>query len=134
MDTLKTKIENFFLCKEQVISVDLFGSYAKSLQRADSDIDIAILCDKNNVPSKFDILSWRQDLSDLLGLEVDLVCLNNVSPILGMQVAQDRVNILLKDEKAYSLYNMYLYSDYAELKELRAPLEKEILKRKYYDK
>jgi hypothetical protein len=28
---------------------------------------------------------------------------------------------------------MYLYSDYAELKELRAPMEKEILKRKYYD-
>jgi predicted nucleotidyltransferase len=134
LDILKTKIKNYFLSKEQVISVDLFGSFAKSLERADSDIDIAILCDKKNVPTKFDILSWRQDLNDLLGLEVDLVCLNNVSPILGMQVAQDRVNILLKDEKTYSLYIMYLYSDYAELKELRAPMEKEILTRKYYDK
>lgn len=133
MDNIQALAKDFFLKKDQVISVDLFGSYAKGTNTIDSDIDLAILCDVKNIPSKMDILSWRQELSDLFHKEVDLVCLNDASPIFGMQVAQDRKNLLLKDDRAYAEYQMYLYSDYAELKTLRAPMEKEILKRKYYD-
>lgn len=133
MDNLRKLVKDFFQKKDQIVSVDLFGSYAKGTNTEDSDIDLAILCDVKNMPSKMDILYWRQDLSDILFKEVDLICLNGASPILGMQVAQDKINILMKDEASYSIYLMNLYSDYAELKILRAPMEKGILKRKYYD-
>ena len=133
LGNLKNLVKEFFQKKDQVISVQIFGSFAKGSNTVDSDVDLAILCDVKNMPSKMDLLSWRQELSELLRKEVDLICLNEASPILGMQVAQDRINILLKDEKAYSAYVMNLYSDYAELKMLRAPMEQGILKRKYYD-
>ncbi|NDD58919.1 MAG: nucleotidyltransferase domain-containing protein [Chlamydiae bacterium] len=133
LGNLQNLVKEFFQKKDQVISVQIFGSFAKGSNTVDSDVDLAILCDVKNMPSKMDLLSWRQELSELLRKEVDLICLNEASPILGMQVAQDRINILLKDEKAYSAYVMNLYSDYAELKMLRAPMEQGILKRKYYD-
>ena len=130
---LQNSVKDFFRKKDQVVSVDLFGSYAKGTNKEDSDIDLAILCDVKNMPSKMDILSWRQELSEVLHKEVDLICLNDASPIIGMQVAQDKINILIKDEAVYGVYLMKLYSDCAELKMLRAPMEKGILKRKYYD-
>ncbi len=133
MNNLKKIVKDFFLTKDQVISVDLFGSYAKGTNTVDSDVDLAIFCDPQNMPSKMDILSWRQELSEYLEKQVDLICLNDASPIIGMQVAQNKISILLKNEDAYSLYIMNLFSEYAELKTLRAPMEKEILKRKYYD-
>jgi uncharacterized protein len=133
LNNLQRLVRDFFINKDQVISVDLFGSFAKGTNTTDSDVDIAIFCDFQKLPSKLDILSWRQDLSELLHKDVDLICLNDASPILGMQVAQDKVNILHKKPDAYGLYIMNLYSEYAELKMLRAPMEKEILKRKYYD-
>ncbi len=133
LGNLQNLVKEFFQKKDQVISVQIFGSFAKGSNTVDSDVDLAILCDVKKMPSKMDLLSWRQELSELLRKEVDLICLNEASPILGMQVAQDRINILLKDEKAYSAYVMNLYSDYAELKMLRAPMEQGILKRKYYD-
>ena len=133
MDAIKKIIKDFFQHKDQIISVHLFGSYAKGSSRKDSDVDVAILCDAKNMPSKLDVLQWRQDLADLLHKDVDLVCLNDASPILGMQVAQGKIDILVKNVNIYAYYIMYLFSDYAELKELRAPMEKDILKRKYYD-
>lgn len=133
LGNLQNLIKDFFKKKDQVISVQLFGSYAKGTNTTNSDIDLAILCDVKNRSSKMNILSWRQELSELLHKEVDLICLNDASPILGMQVAQDKITILMKDEAAYGAYVMNLYSAYAELKMLRAPMEQGILKRKYYD-
>jgi len=123
LDNLQNLVKEFFLKKDQVISVQLYGSFAKGTNTVDSDVDLAIFCDVKNMPNKMDLLSWIQELSELLRKEVDLICLNDASPILGMQVAQDKINILMKDEQAYGAYVMNLYSDYAELKMLRAPME-----------
>jgi len=131
--TLEKIIQEYFDPIAEIISVDLFGSYAQNRQSDKSDVDIAILCDRNSIPDPLKQISWREDLSDLLQKEIDLVCLNTASPIIGMQVEQTRKNLLLKNPREYANYQMALYTDYAELKEWRAPMEKDILKRKYYD-
>lgn len=133
MKTLEKIIQEYFDPIAEIISVDLFGSYAQNRQSDKSDVDIAILCDRNSIPDPLKQISWREDLSDLLQKEIDLVCLNTASPIIGMQVEQTRKNLLLKNPREYANYQMALYTDYAELKEWRAPMEKDILKRKYYD-
>ena len=51
-----------------------------------------------------------------------------------MQVEQNNIPIILTNNEAYTNYRIYLYSAYAELKELRAPMKKQILSRKIYDK
>jgi len=61
---------------------------------------------------------------------VDLVCLNGASPILGMQVDKNRKNLLTKNPRQYTDYQMELFAQYAELKELRLPMEMAILQRK----
>jgi predicted nucleotidyltransferase len=122
----------FFDGKPNVYSVDLFGSYAQQRATEKSDVDIAFLCDYAQLPTFFDLIDWREELETLLHKKVDLVCLNEASPILGMQVAKNRKNILLKNPRQYANYQMKLFSSYAELKELRAPMEANILKRKYF--
>lgn len=126
-------IRDYFENISNVISVDLFGSYAENRATDRSDVDIALLFDPKEVSSPLTLIAWKEDLSSLLGKDVDLVCLNTASPIIGMQVAIHRKNLLLKNPLAYANYQMFLFTDYAELKELRAPMERDILKRKFYD-
>lgn len=127
-------VSEFFKDKNGIDSIILFGSYAKGTQTNQSDIDLAILFDPTQIPSKLDIIFWKQELSDLLKKEIDIICLNDASPILGMQVEQNNIPLLTINPLAYEKYKIILYSDYAELKELRAQAEKQILERKYYDK
>jgi uncharacterized protein len=62
----------------------LFGSAAAGCARADSDVDLAALF--RSRPEPLDLLDARQELSELVGREVDLVDLDRASPILAMQV------------------------------------------------
>lgn len=134
MGSIEEKILSYFKTLPQVISVILFGSYAQNRANSQSDVDIAILCEGGSVPDSLTIISWREDLSAALHKEVDLICLNTASPIIGMQVHKNGKELSVKNSQEQAKYQMRLFTDYAELKELRAPMEKEILKRKYYDR
>ncbi len=129
----KTTVD-FFSKKNHIISVDLFGSYAQNQQIETSDVDIGVLFEGAHIPSIFEQIEWREKLSEILKKDVDLICLNDASPIIGMQVYKNGKNLLLNDRQAYFNYQMRLFTDYAELKELRLPMEKTILKRKMYDR
>lgn len=134
MSQIEKKIVDFFNKKTHLASVILFGSYAQHTENAQSDVDIAILCNPSNIPDPFTLISWREDLSALLHKDVDLVCLNTASPIIGMQVYKNGKILVVNDSQEFANYQIRLFVDYAELKELRAPMEKDILKRKYYDR
>ena len=54
-----------------VESVSLFGSYAKGLADADSDVDLKI--DKGALRSLFQLCGFRLAVEDALNLSVDLV-------------------------------------------------------------
>ena len=133
MHDIEKNILDYFKNIPNITAVILFGSYARGTANDDSDVDIAILFPKSCVPDPLTLIAWREDLSSLVKKEVDLVCLNTASPIIGMQVANDGKDILVKDSLEYAKYRMVLFLDYAELKELRAPMEENILKRKLYD-
>jgi len=134
MESIEETVVDYFETLPQVISVVLFGSYAQDRANPQSDVDIAILCERAHLPDPLTLIAWREDLSSLLHKEVDLVCLNTASPIIGMQVHKNGKELLVKNRQEQAKYQMMLFTDYAELKELRAPMEKEILKRKYYDR
>jgi predicted nucleotidyltransferase len=112
----------------------LFGSYARQTETPQSDVDIAILCEGAHIPDGFQLIAWREALSTLLQKDVDLVCLNSASPIIGMQVYKNGKALLITNPREYARYQTRLFVEYIELKELRAPMEKNILKRKYYDR
>ncbi len=133
MKKLEKQIVDFFKEVPHIACLILFGSYAKNQATEKSDVDLAILWENGRSPDTETLIYLREDFSSRIGKEIDLVSLNGSSPILEMQVYNHGKILLLNKSKEFAEYQMRLFSDYAELKELRAPMEKEILKRKFYD-
>ena len=55
-----------------VHSIDLFGSYAKGSETADSDIDLLVAFDKPTA-TLFDLIGLKLDIEDTLNIKVDVV-------------------------------------------------------------
>lgn len=111
----------------------LFGSEAKGIANQESDIDIALLYNPGRKPSAWDLMQFQQTLTDLMKQQVDIVVLNEASPIIAMQALKNGIPLFIRDKKQYTQYEVTLITDYADLKKLREPFEKTILKRKLYD-
>lgn len=92
----------------------IFGSYANSRQTKLSDLDIAIYFD--NPPDGLDLLSLINTLSDLAGIEVDLVVLNNASAFLRHQVMKNYAVLTIKDRVNYRRFREKTITDYDEYK------------------
>ena len=81
-----------------VVSAYVFGSIAEGRAHRESDVDVGVLFDRSRYPdgaSRFEAqLQLRRYLSPAsVGREVDLVVLNDASPVLARRiVAGDRVH------------------------------------------
>ena len=70
------------LCQRySVKSLGVFGSYVHGEQRKRSDLDI--LVEFEQVPTLFSMAALQRDLSDLVGVKVDLVMRSTLKPAIG---------------------------------------------------
>ena len=76
-------VKNFFKDRHNVLLVFLFGSYASKQMKPFSDIDIGVLFDE--IPAFNELNELKDNLSEILKREIDLVALNNASPIIRMR-------------------------------------------------
>ena len=78
----KTKEESIIrACKKNDISfLGLFGSYARGEQKEESDIDFLARFSRRK--SLLDLVRIERDLSEILGIKVDLVTEKSLSPYL----------------------------------------------------
>jgi predicted nucleotidyltransferase len=113
-----------------VLAAVVFGSAAVGRLRPDSDLDLAVLFAEGRVPDAFAALELRAALEQRLCRDVDLIILNQASPILAFQVAKNGRLITCKDPHAYQLYAMRLISEYADFKRIRRPIEEAIINRR----
>ena len=67
-----------------VCALGLFGSYARGQARSSSDVDLLVEFDRP--PSLFRFIELEQELSDLLGVKVDLVRKTALKPAIEQQV------------------------------------------------
>ena len=76
-----------------IVSVYLFGSYARHAPHRESDVDIAVLLDRAMYPDAADTFGLRvrltSELRSALGREVDVVVLNDVPPLFGRRIVED---------------------------------------------
>jgi predicted nucleotidyltransferase len=70
----------------------LFGSYVRSEQTTDSDVDILVTFDNPSL-SLIEFIQLEQHLSAVLGLKVDLVEREMLKPTIGENILQEAIAI-----------------------------------------
>jgi len=105
----------------------IFGSISKDKVRKDSDIDIAILTDRQIDEYKLFILS--QKLADTLKKEVDLVDLKKASTVFKVQIIKTGKLIYNSDNLRKMYFQMRAMRDYALLNEERMEIINKIKSR-----
>jgi len=85
---IREVIANYF-ATQPVIKVWVFGSFSRGEERTDSDIDILVALDKDqHIGLKF--FGMRNELSELLGREVDLATESSLLPFAKESVERDK--------------------------------------------
>jgi predicted nucleotidyltransferase len=80
------------LAKEyHVKALGLFGSYVRREQTPQSDLDVLVEFDEP--PSLFEFIRLENQLSDLVGLKVDLVMKEALKPAIGRRILQECVPV-----------------------------------------
>ena len=74
-----------------VTEIGLFGSYIKGNQKEASDVDILVEFEK--AIDLFTFVHLKNHLSDLLGLDVDLVAKKALKPKIGERILSETVYI-----------------------------------------
>jgi uncharacterized protein len=71
------------------LKVGIFGSYARGENKKDSDLDILVHLNYPNKISLLKLVSVEQDLSEALGIPIDLVTERALSPHVRPYIEKD---------------------------------------------
>ena len=74
-----------------VLSLGLFGSYVRGEQHKQSDLDV--LVEFSKAPGMLRFLALERDLSQLLGVSVDLVQKEALKPSIGKRILEEVLSI-----------------------------------------
>lgn len=74
-----------------VESLAVFGSRLRGEHRPDSDLDVLVTF--TQVPGLMRFMSLQYELSDLLGVEVDLVLKRSLKPFIGKRILAEAVPV-----------------------------------------
>lgn len=102
----------------------LFGSESAGAARADSDVDIAIVARRPIAPRR--LATARQDVSDAIDRNVDLVDLNAASTILQMEVLRAGRPLGVVNAALLYAFELRVFRDYFDLKLRRADIVRDI--------
>lgn len=67
----------------------LFGSHVRNEQTRTSDLDV--LAEFDEAPGLFDFVRLEDELSELLGVKVDLVMRESLKPSIGKRIMEEAV-------------------------------------------
>jgi predicted nucleotidyltransferase len=69
--------------------IGVFGSFARGENNTGSDLDILIYLDHTNKISLLDLIGAEQELSEALGIKVDLITERSLSPLIRPYIEKD---------------------------------------------
>ncbi|MFX1466824.1 MAG: nucleotidyltransferase family protein [Promethearchaeota archaeon] len=79
--------------KFSVKEIGIFGSYVRGEHKERSDLDILVEFEEEAKLSLLDIVSLEIELSDLLGVKVDLVEKKNLKPYIGQRILKEVIYV-----------------------------------------
>lgn len=74
-----------------VVEIGIFGSYMRSEQNKDSDLDILIELEPDPKIDLIKFIELEDYMSELLGIKVDLVMKSVLKPGIGKQILKETV-------------------------------------------
>jgi predicted nucleotidyltransferase len=74
-----------------VETLEVFGSYVRSEQKKDSDLDILVTF--KEAPSLLTFIAIENYLSDLLEVKVDLVMKDSLKPKIGQRILREAIPV-----------------------------------------
>ena len=113
--------------KFQLKLIIIFGSFANGKNRADSDLDIAVLGFKE--VSFNGQISLTNELSAVFNKNIDLSVLNKANPLLLFQASKNPILLYggREDFLKFKLYAFNAYNDYAPYFEMEKNLNKKTI-------
>ena len=111
MNTIN-KCRDILIRYDKIVFAYLFGSYTKGNIREDSDIDVAIYL--KDTMDTYEYLGIKMDLSDRLKKEVDLVVLNDATPLFKYEIYRNNILLFTNDktiENKYKVKTLFEYND-----------------------
>jgi predicted nucleotidyltransferase len=130
MNKIIPEIKKYLEKRDDIVLAFVFGSTVNGRLVEESDIDIAMLFAPKPFPSE--LLDIITKLSTITDREVDIVILNNSSPIIRMQVLKNGIVLKKKDNKIYNEFFVKTMKEYDDLKYIRKEAEENILMGRIY--
>ena len=114
-------------CLPDLVAVYRFGSVADGTARPDSDLDLAVLCDRAlSYETRFDLIG---QLAMLSGRPVDLIDLSTVSTVMRAQIVTTGERLYCVDALRCETFEDFVLSSYARLNEERRAILRDIKSR-----
>ena len=111
------KVKDIILKTLEVDIIILFGSYAREMERYDSDIDIAIK-PTNNIEKEY-LIRLQTTLEEEINIDVHLINLCTIEEDFRYDILITGKPLYIKNNDKFWEYNFRAYSDYLELNENR---------------
>jgi len=118
------EIHGIFEVEERVVAAYLFGSTATGKTGKLSDVDIAILTLEDYKPTLEFQLYLMNELSSIFRKDVDVVMLNEASPLLRYEVIKHGKLLYCRDELARVAFEERTLDEYLDMNRI----EKEYFK------
>lgn len=125
MEEIIENINNVIVGRYDVECTIVFGSYAKSTQTKESDIDIAIKI-KGGI-SKEELHKLNIQLEEVLKKDVDLIDLDNANSVLKYEIIYSGTPIYIKSQYYYDLYMIEVCNEFLDVNEDREQIVKRIV-------
>jgi uncharacterized protein len=107
-----------------LVALYRFGSVANGTARPDSDLDLAILCDRPlDVATRMDLVG---QLAIPFGGPVDLIDLSTVSTVMRAQIVTTGERLFCVDARKCDTFEDFVLSSYARLNEERREILRDI--------
>ncbi len=88
--SIPTKGIEVFCNKNHIVKLSLFGSAARNKLTLNSDIDILVEFNKNNIPSFFDLFYMEEELSLMFNTKkIDLRTIKDLSNYIREEVLKE---------------------------------------------
>lgn len=130
LESTKEKVVTLGQQNENIAGIYVFGSVVAQRLTAESDIDVGIVFEKTI--TSLELLELQEEFSDALGMQADVVNLDEVSPILRMQVLKNGVCAFARNKRRVSEFFVRTINEYDDLKRMRKPIEESIQNGRIY--